>query len=131
MGGQPTRSIAAPFLILLLAVAGTAVMALLDAYEWFYRHSRDLEAYAYDEIVVFLSLFIVLGLLGRSNQQVRRANLELKRRRLAEAALMRFKQHLEDRVEERTTQLRAHLEERERAEKGLEASRAGAPPPVG
>jgi signal transduction histidine kinase len=119
----PARHGIGLLLVFVFAGVGTALMAAVDAYEWFYRHSRRYEEYSYDEIVPFMFLFLVLGLLGLSNYQVRRASVELKRRELAEAALKRHKHHLEDRVLERTVELRAQLEERERAENRLEESR--------
>lgn len=50
-------------LVVIFAVCGTAGMVYLDAFDWFYRHSRRLEAYDYDELVVFLFLFLLIGML--------------------------------------------------------------------
>jgi len=46
-----------------IAIGGTALMAHLDAFDWFYHHSRRYEHFDYDEIVVFLFLFLCIGML--------------------------------------------------------------------
>lgn len=38
-------------------------MAYLDAFEWFYHHSRRYETYDYDEFMFFLTLFLIMGML--------------------------------------------------------------------
>ncbi|MDP1990545.1 MAG: histidine kinase [Syntrophales bacterium] len=50
-----------PFAIV-FAAAFTWLMASMDAYEWFYRHSRQYEAYDYDDVVLCLFFFLTIGM---------------------------------------------------------------------
>lgn len=109
-------------LVILVAIVGTVIMVAFDAYDWFYRHTRRGEAYDYDEIVAFMSLFLIGGLLVLSICQRRRAVRELVRRREADEALSTLNRELERRVEQRTAELEAELDERRRAEARLEES---------
>jgi signal transduction histidine kinase len=106
-------------LVILAAIAGTAVMVALDAYEWFYHHSRRGEGFDYDEVVAFMSLFMVVGLLVLAIGQRRQAIRELERRREVEEALHRLNQELENRVRQQTAEMNEELEERKRAEERL------------
>jgi len=59
-----------------IAVAGTALMAYLDAVDWFYHYSRRYEDYDFDEVVVFLFLFLCIGMLVLVFRLYRRAVFE-------------------------------------------------------
>lgn len=122
METQRTRSPLGMSLVCLFAVVGTAAMIGVDAIEWFYRHSRQHEAYDYDEIVAFMSLFTIIGLLVLSVIQRRRVVHELELRRKADEALNALNRELERRVEQRTSELEAELCERRAAEARLEES---------
>lgn len=65
-----TKSILA---VTVLAALGTAIMVHLDAFDKFYQHSRQFEHFDYDEIVVFMSFFLLLGLLCLSFRLYRAA----------------------------------------------------------
>lgn len=119
MSRRSVGTFRAAVVVILLAATGTAVMAALDAFEWFYRHSRSLEDYAYDEIVVFMSLFSVFGLLAISVRQTRRYSSVLTKSRAAESALRRLKQHLENQVALRAAELEDQLGQCERAERRI------------
>jgi signal transduction histidine kinase len=60
-------------LIATFAMVGTGLMVYVDAFDWFYRHSRAFEKYDYDEIVVFLLLFCIVGTLISVFRLYRRA----------------------------------------------------------
>jgi signal transduction histidine kinase len=60
-------------LIATFAMVGTGLMVYVDAFDWFYRHSRAFEKYDYDEIVVFLLLFGIVGTLFSVFRLYRRA----------------------------------------------------------
>jgi PAS domain S-box-containing protein len=49
--------------VLIFTICGTAVMVFLDAFDWFYHHSRRYEAFDYDEIIVFMIFFFLVGML--------------------------------------------------------------------
>jgi signal transduction histidine kinase len=56
-----------------LSALGTAIMVHLDAFDKFYLHSRQFEYFDYDEIVVFMTFFLLLGLLCMSFRLYRAA----------------------------------------------------------
>jgi signal transduction histidine kinase len=98
------------------AVGGTLILAHLDAFEWLYRRSRPFDHYDFDEIVVFMSLFLAIGLLWFSVRRIREAKLEIAERRQVEELLNQLNVELEQRVELRTARCETELGERKRAE---------------
>jgi signal transduction histidine kinase len=106
-------------LIIIGAVLCTALLAYWDVYEWFYLHSRPYEAYNYDEIVVFLSLFLIIGLLWLVYRLYRNVLCEIKLRRKSENTLRRLNQELDQRAAQRTVQLQRELEMRKCTEQDL------------
>lgn len=107
--------------ILTLAGICTGLLAYWDAYEWFYHHSRKHEAYNYDEIVAFVMLFLVMGLLWTMYRLYQAAKDEIANRQAVEAKLACLNRELENRIDQRTSQLRQQLDERARVEKQLVA----------
>lgn len=105
--------------ILIVAGICTAVLAYFDAYEWFYHHSRQHETYNYDEIVVFMTLFMVIGLLWVVLQLHKVTKTEIYNRKKAETHLSSLNQELEERINFRTAQLRHELDEHKQAETQL------------
>lgn len=59
-------------------------MVYLDAFDRFYHHSRRLEAYDYDEVVVFSVLFLLIGMLWLVFRLYREAAMETAYRKIAE-----------------------------------------------
>jgi signal transduction histidine kinase len=102
-----------------VAIVCTALLAYLDAYDWFYHHTRKHEAYEIDDVVTFLTLFLVVGLLLLSLRRRKEALLEIANRKKAEEALEQLNLELEKRIERRTAQCERELEERKRAEEKL------------
>jgi signal transduction histidine kinase len=72
-----------------------------------------------DDIVAFLTLFFIAGLLWLVLRQYKKATLEITRRKKTEEALNRLNRELGERVERRAAALKAELEERKRAEEQL------------
>lgn len=107
-----------PF-FLIIAIGGTVLLVSLDAFEWFYLHSRRHEAYDFDEIVASVSLFLLVGVLWYVFLMYKEAKLEVVKRKEAEDALSQLNLELERRVEQRTAQCQEELEERKRAEQEL------------
>jgi len=118
-GKRPRRCVRNIPHLLVAATVCTGLLAYWDAYEWFYTVSRQHEAYNYDEIVIFLTLFLIVGLLWNFRGLYQEAIDEISNRRKAEAELSRLNLELDQRVDQRTAELRRQLDKRKQAEKRL------------
>lgn len=75
------------FIVTTLSMIGTAAMVHFDAFDRFYRHSRQFEYFNYDEIVIFMALFLLFGLLCLSFRLYRLAIWECGHPQLENAAV--------------------------------------------
>jgi PAS domain S-box-containing protein len=92
----PRRLFKDLFPIVLIGVIGTLMMALLDAYEVIYKHSRLLEMFNLDEIILFLPLFFAIGLTWVLHQQMQRLKGKIIQSKRVEEALKESEEKYRD-----------------------------------
>ncbi|MEE8400142.1 MAG: GGDEF domain-containing protein [Desulfobacterales bacterium] len=74
-------------IVIVFAVAGTLLMAFLDAYERLYLFTQMYELSVFDDFAVFLPSFLAMGFSLFAYRQIQKLELEVGRREQAEIAL--------------------------------------------
>lgn len=74
-------------IIIIFSVAGTLLMAFLDAYERLYLFTQTYRLFVFDEFAVFLPSFLAMGFSLFAYRQVQKLELEVSLRKDAEVAL--------------------------------------------
>jgi signal transduction histidine kinase len=80
--------------VVVFASVFTGISMVIDLYDHIFRVTRPFETYQLDNIVVFLPLSLVLGMLWFSYRRSREANKRLAERMEAEAKMLTYQQQL-------------------------------------
>ncbi len=73
--------------VVLVSLLGGVLTAMFDVQEWWYQHTRALEAWELDDFVFFTPLFVGLGLVWAFSKAAHAAQRELSLRQRTEMAL--------------------------------------------
>jgi signal transduction histidine kinase len=86
--------------VVVFATVFTGTSMAIDLYDHIFRATRPFESCQLDNIVVFLPLSLVLGMLWFSHRRSREANKRLAERRQAEAKMITYQQQLRSLIAE-------------------------------